>query len=90
MRAVELIVESFFACRPIRSEIVQPTVLNDDELGRLPARTTVLIGDSEVIYRGGPAAALARAQRHIHAGRSRLLPHAGHVLMLDCPTIAHY
>jgi pimeloyl-ACP methyl ester carboxylesterase len=85
--AVDLIVESFLACRPIRPEIVQPTVFTEEELARLSARTTVLIGDREVIYRGGPAAALARAQRHIPDAHVRLLPNAGHVLTLDCPQL---
>ena len=54
---VELIAENFVACRPMRREI-WPTVLTDDELRRLRARVTVLIGDREVVYRGGPNAAL--------------------------------
>lgn len=85
--AVDLVVESFIACRPIRPEIVQPTVLTDNELGQLPARTTVLIGDREVIYRGGPTAAVARAQQHIPVAHARLLPNAGHLLTLDCPQL---
>lgn len=85
--AVDLIVESFIACRPIRPEIVQPTVFTDNELGQLPACTTVLIGDHEVIYRGGPKAAVARAQQHIPRVHARLLPNASHLLTLDCPQL---
>jgi pimeloyl-ACP methyl ester carboxylesterase len=84
---VDLIAESFIVCRPIRPEIVQPTVFTNDELGQLRAPTAVLIGDREVIYRGGPTAALACARRHIPYVRTRLLPNAGHMLTLDCPEL---
>jgi pimeloyl-ACP methyl ester carboxylesterase len=84
---VDLITESFIACRPIRPEIVQPTVFTDDELRRLGAQTAVLIGEREVIYRGGPNTALARAQQHIPHVHTRLLPKAGHMLTLDCPKL---
>jgi len=81
---VELIGESFMACRPIRRVLV-PTVLTDDELRRIGARVTVMIGDREVIYRGGPQAALARAQKHIPYAQRQLMPNANHTLTLDCP-----
>jgi pimeloyl-ACP methyl ester carboxylesterase len=81
---VELIAESFMACRPIRRVLV-PTVLTDDELRRIGARVTVMIGDREVIYRGGPQAALARAQKHIPYAQRQLMPNANHTLTLDCP-----
>jgi pimeloyl-ACP methyl ester carboxylesterase len=82
---VDLIAEGFLACRPIRPEIVRPTVLTDDELRRLGGRATVLIGDREVIYRGGPTAALERARQHIPGAHTKLISNAGHVLTLDCP-----
>lgn len=63
--------------------MIPPTKLSDDELRRISAPTTVLLGDREVIYAGGPQAALARAQRVIPNVRARLLLGAGHVLTLD-------
>jgi hypothetical protein len=47
--------------------------------------TTVLLGEREVIYVGGPQAALARAERPIPRVNARLLPHAGHILTIDVP-----
>jgi pimeloyl-ACP methyl ester carboxylesterase len=84
---VDVIAETLMVCRPIRPGIVLPTVLTDPELSRLPSRTTVLIGDRDVIYRGGPTTALARAQQHIPFGHTQLLPNAGHLLTLDCPQL---
>jgi pimeloyl-ACP methyl ester carboxylesterase len=46
---------------------------------------TVLIGDRDVIYRGGPQAALARAQQLIPNVRTQLLAGANHNLTVDCP-----
>jgi pimeloyl-ACP methyl ester carboxylesterase len=65
--------------------VVPPTVLSDDTLRRITAPTTVLIGDREVIYRGGPHAALARAQRLIPDVQTHLMPGANHMLTVDCP-----
>ncbi len=62
-----------------------PTVLTDDELRRVSMPVTILIGDRDVIYRGGPKAALARAREFIPDVRTQLLPGANHMLTLDCP-----
>ena len=51
----------------------------------LSVPTTVVIGDREVIYGGGPEAALARAEACIPDVRTRLLPGAGHALTVDAP-----
>ncbi len=75
------------SCRPGRREMMLPTVLKDNELRRISGQVTVLIGDRDVIYRGGPRAALARAQQHIPNVRTRLVPNANHLLTLDCPKI---
>lgn len=83
--AVELIAVSAKTCRPGRRETMLPTVLTDDELRRIGAQTTVLIGDRDVIYRGGPSAALNRAQRHMPNVRTQLVPNANHMLTVDCP-----
>jgi pimeloyl-ACP methyl ester carboxylesterase len=82
---VELIALSATTCRPGRREMMLPTVLTDDELHRIGAQTSVLIGDRDVIYRGGPSAALKRAQRHIPNVRTQLVPNANHMLTVDCP-----
>ncbi len=81
---VDLLRVSMLTTRPLRRVIV-PTVLTDDELRRIRMPVTVLIGEREVIYRGGPKAALARAQRLIPNVRTRLLAGANHMLTLDCP-----
>lgn len=78
-------VTSMVSSRPFRREFVRPTKLTDDELRRISAPTTVLLGDREVIYAGGPETALVRAEKFIPYVHARLLPAAGHILMLDAP-----
>jgi pimeloyl-ACP methyl ester carboxylesterase len=73
--------------RPFRREFLLPTKLTDDELRRISAPTTVLLGDREVIYAGGPQAALARAQTLIPNVHALLLPSAAHILTLDAPDV---
>jgi pimeloyl-ACP methyl ester carboxylesterase len=85
--SMALIVESLMACRPLRREIVAPTVLTDDELSRISAPVCVLIGDQDVVYRAGPEAAAARARRHIPNVHTRILPGANHFQTLDCPDL---
>jgi pimeloyl-ACP methyl ester carboxylesterase len=82
---VELLLVNAMSCRPFRREMLIPTVLTDDELQRIGGKVTVLIGDRDVIYRGGPEAALARAAKNIPNARTRLLPNANHILTHDCP-----
>jgi pimeloyl-ACP methyl ester carboxylesterase len=83
--AMDLIATIMLSSRAMRLEMRPPTVLTDGELGRISACTTVFIGDREVVYRGGPSAALARAQRLIPNVRTHLLAGGGHVLTLDVP-----
>ena len=73
--------------RPLRKEFPIPNVFTDEELRRISVPTTVMIGDHEVIYRGGAQAALSRAQRLIPNVRTHLLPNASHLLPLDCPEV---
>jgi pimeloyl-ACP methyl ester carboxylesterase len=82
---LDLIATSLLSCRPLRTEVTPPTVLKDDDLRRISAPSTVLIGDREVMYRSGPQAALARAQTLIPNGNTHLLPGANHTLTLDRP-----
>ncbi|MCK8642362.1 alpha/beta fold hydrolase [Mycobacterium colombiense] len=82
---VELVVLNFMSCRPFRREMMPPTVFTDDDLRRISMSVTVLIGDRDVIYRGGPEAALARGQEFIPNVRTQLLQGANHMLTLDCP-----
>jgi pimeloyl-ACP methyl ester carboxylesterase len=84
--ASTLAVERFLSCRSL-AQPPPPTRLTDDELRRISAPTTVLLGDREVIYAGGPQAALARANRLIPGVHARLLPNAGHILTLDAPDV---
>jgi pimeloyl-ACP methyl ester carboxylesterase len=84
--ASALAVERFLSCRSL-AQLPPPTRLTDDELRRISAPTTVLLGDREVIYAGGPQAALARAKRLIPGVHARLLPNVGHVLTLDAPEV---
>jgi pimeloyl-ACP methyl ester carboxylesterase len=60
-------------------------VFTDDELCRITMPVTVVIGERDVIYRGGPQAALARAQGFIPNVRTQQLPGVNHLLTLDCP-----
>jgi pimeloyl-ACP methyl ester carboxylesterase len=84
---VHLMVTSLLSCRFLRFDVTPPTVLSDDELRRIRAHTTVIIGDREVVYRGGPEAAIARAEALIPNVRGSLLSGAGHALALDCPDL---
>jgi pimeloyl-ACP methyl ester carboxylesterase len=84
---VALAVTSMVSLRPFRREFLLPTKLTDDELRRISAPTTVLLGDREVIYAGGPQVALARAQTLIPIVHALLLPSAGHILTLDAPDV---
>ncbi|BBZ17182.1 alpha/beta fold hydrolase [Mycolicibacterium gadium] len=81
----DLIVTALLSNKPVPTGLTPPTVLSDDALQRIAVPTTVLIGDREVIYRGGPHAAIARAQRLIPDVRTDLIPGANHILTLDCP-----
>jgi pimeloyl-ACP methyl ester carboxylesterase len=80
-------VTSMVASRPFRREFVRPTTLTDDELRRIGAPTTVLLGDREVIYAGGPQNALAHAEKLIPNVHARVLPSVGHILTLDAPDV---
>ena len=82
---VDMVVESLLSCRPFRREMTPPTVLADDELRRIATPTTVVIGERDVLYRGGPEAALARARKLIPEVRTCLVPGANHSLTVDCP-----
>jgi pimeloyl-ACP methyl ester carboxylesterase len=84
--ASALAVERFLSTRA-SYQLPPPTRLTDDELRGINVPTTVLLGDREVIYAGGPQAALARAQRLIPNVRAHLLPNAGHILTADAPEI---
>jgi pimeloyl-ACP methyl ester carboxylesterase len=84
---VQLIALSATTCRPGRRGMLLPTVFTDDELRQIGAQTTVLIGDRDVIYRGGPSAALDRAQQNIRNVRTLLVPNANHMLGVDCPAL---
>lgn len=81
--AMNLVVECLMASRPRR--MVLPTVLTDDELTRIRLPVTVLIGDRDVVYRGGPEAAMRRARSHIPNVHAQLLPDTNHIQTLDCP-----
>jgi pimeloyl-ACP methyl ester carboxylesterase len=76
---------SMASSRAFRREFLPPNKFTDEELRRIAAPTTVLIGDREVIYAGGPHAALERAQRLIPNVHTRLVADAGHVLTTDAP-----
>jgi pimeloyl-ACP methyl ester carboxylesterase len=81
--SVNLIAVSMLSCRLRR--VTPPSVFTDDQLRRITMPVIVVIGDRDVIYRGGPEAALARAKEFIPNVRTQLLPGANHLLTLDCP-----
>lgn len=76
----ELVVMGF---RSFIQKAILPPVLSDAELRRLHMPVTLLIGDHEVIYRGGPAAALTRAMQLIPDIRAHIIPQASHILLAD-------
>ncbi len=81
--AVNLIAVSMLSSRNRRG--TPPSLFADDELRRITTPVTVLIGERDVIYRSGPQAALARAQKFIPNVRTHMLPGANHILTLNCP-----
>jgi pimeloyl-ACP methyl ester carboxylesterase len=81
--SVNLIAVSMLSSRLRR--VTPPSVFTPDQLRRITTPVTVLIGNRDVIYRGGPQGALARAQEFIPNVRTQLLPGANHLLTLDCP-----
>lgn len=85
--AGDLIMTALLSSKSLPTGLTPPTVLSDDTLRLIAAPTTVLIGEREVIYRGGPHAALARAQRLIPGARAHLLPGANHMVTVDCPDV---
>ena len=82
---VDLILTALLSGKALHTGLTPPTVLSDDTLQRISAPTTVVIGDREVIYRGGPRAALARAQKLIPDVHTHLIAGANHMLTIDCP-----
>ncbi len=82
---VDLIVTALLSGKALQTGLTPPTVLSDDTLRRISAPTTVVIGDREVIYRGGPRAALDRAQKLIPDVQTHLIAGANHMLTIDCP-----
>ena len=82
---LDLALTNLVSGRFLRPGATSPTVLKDDVLRRISAPTTVLIGDRDVVYRGGPRAALARAEKLIPNVAVSALPGANHWLTVDCP-----
>lgn len=80
-----LVATNLLTCRALRQEMMAPTAFTDDELRRISAPTTVVIGDRDILYRGGPRPAIARAQTLIPNVHTRLIEGAGHVLTFDAP-----
>jgi pimeloyl-ACP methyl ester carboxylesterase len=81
----DLIVTALLSGKSMPTGLTPPTVLSDDTLRRITVPTTVVIGDREVIYRSGPRAALARAQKLIPNVHTHLMIGANHMLTIDCP-----
>jgi pimeloyl-ACP methyl ester carboxylesterase len=81
---VNLLAVSMLSSRLRR--VTPPSVFTDDELRRITMPVTVVIGDRDVIYRGGPQAALARAQEFIPNVRTQQLPGVNHLLTSTAPS----
>ena len=81
----DLILAALLSSKSLPTGATPPTVLSDDTLRRISAPTTVVIGDREVIYRGGPRAAIARAQALIPNVHTHLMVGANHMLTIDAP-----
>jgi pimeloyl-ACP methyl ester carboxylesterase len=80
----DLIMMNLLSNRSLPTGVTPPTVLSDETLRRISVPTTVVIGEREVIYRGGPHAALARAHL-IPNVQTHLIAGAGHILTVDAP-----
>jgi pimeloyl-ACP methyl ester carboxylesterase len=71
--------------RYCRSAIMYPTVFTDEELKQIDLPTLLLIGTAEKIY--SPGKAIERAQRWMPHLRAKIIPNAGHLLIMDRPDI---
>ena len=67
----------------VRTQVLFPTPLADDELMSIRVPTLILIGEDEPLY--DPAAALERARLLIPNVEGRLVPLASHLLPMERP-----
>lgn len=75
-REIDVVFQGLQSFKP--QQMVNPTVLTDEELGALPARTLVLYGENERLY--SARAAQERLRRAAPQTRVEVLPGAGHDL----------
>ncbi len=67
----------------VRTHVLFPAPLTDDELASIRMPTLILIGEDERLY--DPAAALERARLLIPSVDARLVPQASHLLPMERP-----
>jgi len=67
----------------VRTHVLFPAPLTDDELASIRTPTLILIGEDERLY--DPAAALERARLLIPSVDARLVPQASHLLPMERP-----
>ena len=66
-------------------QMVNPTILSDDQLRSLGPKTLFLVGENEVIYSGTGADAVRRLNQAAPAIKTVLVPDCGHDLTLVQP-----
>jgi len=66
---------------------VYPLVFTDAELAGIPTPVFLLLGEREVCYR--PSSAAERAQRIMPEASVKIVPNAGHLLVMECPDLVN-
>ncbi len=70
-----------------RSKRVPLRLFSDEELGRISAPTTLLVGEHEAIF--NPVMMVERARQTIPSIRADVIANAGHALNCDQPAVLH-
>lgn len=66
---------------------VYPRVFTDSELARIQSPLYLLLGEKEVCY--NPKSAAQRARRVMKNATVEIVPHAGHLVVMECPEIVN-
>lgn len=74
-------------CFQPSANFIRPLVMSDEELREIKAPLTLLVGEHEVIYKGGAQAVVERARRVWPKAAVHLVPDASHVMTVDNPAV---
>jgi pimeloyl-ACP methyl ester carboxylesterase len=66
---------------------VYPKVFTDSELAGIPTPVHLLLGENEVCY--NPYSAAERARRVMAKASVKIVPNAGHLLVMECPALVN-